>query len=109
MCSSDLAGKAAADFALGRSQVRNLLPLSLEGDLLSAVPQYLDLSAGGQAVVYFRAARTMAGATVSLKAGDQVLFRKRYAAVRPPEMERIVLDLGDLPAGAEKIELSLRG
>ena len=107
--SGERAGKAAADFALGRSQVRNLLPLSLEGDLLSAVPQYLDLSAGGQAVVYFRAARTMAGATVSLKAGDQVLFRKRYAAVRPPEMARIVLDLGDLPAGAEKIELSLRG
>ncbi len=67
------------------------------------------MAAGGKAVVYLRANRTIGNARLTISAGDKTVLRKRYPVLRPPEMERIVLDLADLPAGAGAVKLSLRG
>jgi hypothetical protein len=80
-----------------------------QGDIHYVVPQKLDIAAGGQAVLYFRSARTIANASLEISAGGQVLLQKKYKAVRPPEMERIVLDLALLPPGTEELSLNLRG
>jgi NADPH-dependent 2,4-dienoyl-CoA reductase/sulfur reductase-like enzyme len=53
------------------------------------------------AVFYFRAASTMlGGGRVRVSAGDgSELFARRYAVLRPPEMERFIVS-GDVLAGA---------
>jgi len=107
--SGEIAGKAAANFALGRDQDPNPVPLTSQGDLLYVVPGSIDIGAGGQAVIYFRSARTIHDATVELSSGADILFRKKYAVIRPPEMERIVLDLDALPTYNDEIMLSLWG
>jgi len=107
--SGEIAGRAAAAYALGRTQPSNHAELVPEGDILYAVPGRLDLAAGGKAVVYLRANRTIGNARLTISAGDKTVLRKRYPVLRPPEMERIVLDLADLPAGAGAVKLSLRG
>lgn len=103
------AGAAAARHALAGAARRDLLPIATRGGLQYVVPRYLDLSAGGRATIYFRSARTSEGAKVTLAAGGKPLLRKRYPVLRPPEMERLELDLSDLPSGAEQICLSLEG
>ncbi len=107
--SGEIAGRAAAAYALGRTQPPNHAELVPEGDILYAVPGRLDLAAGGKAVIYLRANRTIGNARLTISAGDKTVLRKRYPVLRPPEMERIVLDLADLPAGAGAVKLSLRG
>jgi hypothetical protein len=76
---------------------------------LYVVPQYLDLSKGGPAVFFFRANATIKeGATVTLSAGARVLLVKRYAALRPPEMERLEIDTAEIPEGTAELVLELR-
>lgn len=107
--SGTTAGQAAAEYALGQGRQPQHLELSLQGDILYAVPSRLDVAAGGKAVIYLRSARTLRNAQVAVTAGGETVLRKRYPMLRPPEMERIVLDLTALPAGAGEVILSLRG
>ena len=72
------------------------------------MPSRLDVAAG-QAVIYLRSARTLRNAQVAVTVGGETLMRKRYPVMRPPEMERLVLDLTAIPAGAEKVILNLKG
>jgi hypothetical protein len=111
--SGEAAGRGAADFARQRAEggparSRSLLPLKAGPGFLYAIPQFLDLSAPGPAAVYFRSNATLRdGATVRLRSGDQVILEKRYAALRPPEMERLELDPSAIPAGAASLVLEL--
>ena len=107
--SGEIAGSSAARFSLGKPDRPCHLPVIPQGDIHYVVPQKLDIAAGGQAVLYFRSARTIANASLEISAGGQVLLQKKYKAVRPPEMERIVLDLALLPPGTEELSLNLRG
>ncbi|HBS93922.1 MAG TPA: pyridine nucleotide-disulfide oxidoreductase, partial [Firmicutes bacterium] len=107
--SGEIAGSSAARFSLGKPDRPCHLPVIPQGDIQYVVPQKLDIAAGGQAVLYFRSARTIANASLEISAGGQVLLQKKYKAVRPPEMERIVLDLALLPPGTEELSLNLRG
>lgn len=107
--SGTTAGRAAAEYALGQGREPRHLELSPEGDILYAVPSRLDVAAGGQAVIYLRSARTLRNAQVAVTVGGETLMRKRYPVMRPPEMERLVLDLTAIPAGAEKVILNLKG
>lgn len=107
--SGEIAGRAAASYALGQESEAIRVQVSIEGDILYAVPQFLDLAPKGAAVVYFRANRTLSRANLEVRAGDVVLLRKTYAVLRPPEMERIVLDLEKLPALAGQVTINLKG
>ncbi len=98
--SGETAGRSAAGYsaraASGKVPARNLMPVQAGPEFLYAVPQFVDLAESGQAerpVFYFRARSTMLdGATVRVAAGSAVLFERRYPVLRPPEMERFLLD-----------------
>ena len=107
--SGEIAGRSAARYALGQLHPIRHVPVIPQGDIHYVVPQKLDIAAGGQAIIYFRSARTIANAHLEISAGGKVLLKKKYKAVRPPEMERVVLDLALLPNGAEALCLNLRG
>ena len=83
------AGKAAA---LYRPRARTHVPLQASDDLLYLVPQTLDLS--GQTdplTVYFRSRKEEDACTLEITVDGNPVFSKRYAFLRPPEMEQLTL------------------
>ncbi|HUW41696.1 MAG TPA: FAD-dependent oxidoreductase [Rectinemataceae bacterium] len=110
--SGALAGSAAARRAMDGGAPRTLVPLKAGSGLLYAVPQYLDLGAAGEAVVYFRANSTwkrpvrLVGRAAGDGAGREFLSRA-YRGLRPPEMERVELELEAIPRDAEALVLEL--
>ncbi|MEG1529463.1 MAG: pyridine nucleotide-disulfide oxidoreductase, partial [Clostridia bacterium] len=59
-------------------------------------------------VVFFRAAKDMDKATFTITVDGEEMLKKKYAFLRPPEMQRIEVDFSafELKDGA-KIELAL--
>jgi NADPH-dependent 2,4-dienoyl-CoA reductase/sulfur reductase-like enzyme len=112
--SGEAAGAAAAAFARGGRERDGAgaglggLPLEAGPGFLYAVLQTIDLSRRGKAVVYFRSDSTIKdGARVTIKAGGATLIDRHYAALRPPEMERLELDVASIPADADSVLLVL--
>lgn len=106
--SGELAGRSAADFALNKTAAAGKLTLAPQGDLLYVVPQLIDPAAVDEAVIYFRSSRTLEGAAVVIAADGKVILNKSYPIVRPPEMERLVLDPAKIPGDTRKLTLTLR-
>jgi len=114
--SGEAAGRAAAAYARGGPARRELLPVKAGSGVLYAVPQFLDLAAAGRgqveagARIYFRSNATLReGARLVLKAegSGEVLLERSYRALRPPEMERVELELGRVPEGASALCLEI--
>jgi len=133
--SGEIAGAAAAGFALAARcapaagggetvtfpAARRAIRLKAGAGFLYVVPQFVDVSRPGKAVIFFRSNSTIReGARVKLKALGRaapgtaaqgapaaVLLEKGYAALRPPEMERIEIDIGAIPADADGLVLEL--
>ena len=130
--SGEAAGRAAAAYAASRAigtavgpETENAVgAISLKAGpgFLYAVPQWIE-PAGGEAVIYFRSnatiregvkvrlraiGGTIGGATINGAALDgAVLVEKRFAALRPPEMERLIMDPAAIPAGTSELFLEL--
>jgi pyruvate/2-oxoglutarate dehydrogenase complex dihydrolipoamide dehydrogenase (E3) component len=105
--SGEVAGASAADFAKEGSDKRTLAKVSTEGNMMYAVPQYVDLSADVDPVIYFRSSRTMGKTRVSVKADNAEIKSRTFQVIKPPEMERIKLKLSDIPTGTKELVLSL--
>ena len=109
--SGRVAGGAAAAWALGGPQARDLTPLRAGPGFLYAVPQFVDALSGERGSVFFRSNATVAGgARVSLGAmkddDKRELAAKTYPVLRPPELERLVLP-PELPSGADSYILDM--
>ena len=119
--SGEIAGAAAAGFALAGDSAtplataRRTIRLKAGTGFLYAVPQFIDVSKPGKAVIFFRSNSTIReGARVTLRAlprdsaaGPAAILEKGYAALRPPEMERLEIDLGAVPPEADSLALEL--
>ncbi len=89
--SGEAAGKAAAEY---NASERSLLSVECDPSLLYIIPQRIDRNGNNaERVFFFRSSADMDGAMLTVKKGDSVLLRKRYAHLRPPEMERLSLTL----------------
>ncbi|MGM0653045.1 MAG: NAD(P)/FAD-dependent oxidoreductase [Bacillota bacterium] len=96
------AGGAAANYCQhGGSQGR--VRVASGDNLFYTVPQRL--VSGEEAVIYFRSDKTMDRVTLVAQAAGRELFREKYPKVRPPEMQKAVLQ--PLPPDVEVVELSL--
>ena len=86
------AGKAAA---LYRPAPRKNVALKTDGNFLYLVPQRLDLNRDNSKVaVYFRSRGDFNNARLSVAIDGKEVFSKKYAFLRPPEMEKLELDFG---------------
>jgi thioredoxin reductase len=97
--SGESAGRAAARFALRQTGAgpRRFAELKADGAFLYLVPQKLDLNdMGAPVTVRFRSAADMGKSRLTVTAGDKEVYSKTYACLRPPEMERLELDLRGL-------------
>lgn len=93
--SGEGAGRAAAAFAARSApQARQLAQVEADGSLLYCVPQRLDTAAPLDKTVLFFRARDERGKTrLVLEADGRPVYSKTYRALRPPEMERLCVDL----------------
>jgi hypothetical protein len=91
--SGEIAGRAAAAFALGARRERVLVPLKAGPGLLYAVPQFIDAASDTPAIAFFRSnASLLGGASVAVRGSScGAILSRGYLALRPPEMERLAL------------------
>ena len=66
---------------------------------------------GNQAVLYFRSAAQREQAVLTIRAetktGSKILFKKTFRSLKPPEMERIIVDTASIPAYTQQLSVSL--
>ena len=88
------AGKNAAQYAAqSKKTPRRLLKIETDDSLLYIVPQTLDLESGNSCVtLYFRSREPLDGAKLKLCLDGREVFEKKYAFLRPPEMQKLTLD-----------------
>lgn len=107
--SGETAGQNAALYDPRREQT--LIPVTAGEGLLYAVPQRLDLQSDNSAVtLYFRSRENMGRCRLVITADGREIFTRNYPFLRPPEMERLTLDLSDRGLTAEteiKLEIEV--
>lgn len=88
--SGEIAGENAAKYA---KRARREIPITAEQALLYAVPQTLDLNADNkETIVYFRSREILNGCRFVLTVDGKEVFSKKYPFLRPPEMEKLIID-----------------
>ena len=96
--SGDEAGKNAARYA---SNKRELAEVSYDGNFLYVVPQRIDAKAlSSPTVFFFRSAKERKKTRIRLLVDGTEVLKKTYQNLRPPEMERLSVDLSALPLKA---------
>lgn len=96
--SGELAGRWAARYAedLREEKQRDRKQIKVEssGELSYVVPQKIrEEDLDKKNVFYFRSRRTLGKSCFQIKEGEKVIFEKTFSAVRPPEMERLSIEL----------------
>lgn len=91
--SGEAAGRAAARYTYAP---RTFAGVQAGAGFLYAVPQKLDLAHPTQeTVLYFRSKEDRGKTLVRVLADGREIFKKRYNQLRPPEMERLALELSN--------------
>ena len=94
--SGELAGKAAAAYARDALAKGGAQEVATQGQLLYFVPQ-MTRGQPGEGVFWFRSRVSLEDAVLTVEEDGETIFRKRYPHLRPPEMERISLNLSGKP------------
>lgn len=93
--SGETAGRNAARYVPGK---RTEILVDAAPALLYAVPQRLNLQADNrQTVIYFRSREILDKCRLRITADGKEIFSKNYPFLRPPEMEKVVVDFSALP------------
>ncbi|QSH93073.1 FAD-dependent oxidoreductase [Treponema medium] len=111
--SGSIAGeRAAAQPAQSEYPTKNPaeIPIYADKTLLYQTPARIAPD-GNQAVLYFRSATQREQAilmiTAETKTGSKILFKKTFRLLKPPEMERIIVDTASIPAYTKQLSVSL--
>lgn len=88
--SGESAGENAAKYV---KRERREAVITASPALLYAVPQKLDLNSdNSKTVLYFRSREVLNGCTFKIKVDGKEVFSKKYPFLRPPEMEKLIVD-----------------
>ncbi len=88
--SGEEAGKSAANYMYENT---HLVPIQSDNNFLYTVPQNIDLGSNhDKVVIFFRSKHELKKTLVSITVDGREIFKKKYKALRPPEMERIEID-----------------
>lgn len=107
--SGELAGTSAAEYAKEQKVGIVQIPTEAAEETAYVVPQCVrqeDLQK--KVTFYFRCKRTMGESELTIRSGSRIIFQKHFLAVRPPEMERIVVDFSKAEEIREPIVFELR-
>jgi len=104
--SAEIAGKAAAQYSSERTEYVNI---EADSSLLYCVPQRLNINNLGNTTMYFRSREILENAEFEIYLGDKVCFSKKYRHLKPPEMERLVIDFSKYEIqNGDTIKLTVR-
>lgn len=88
--SGEIAGENAAKYV---KRERREIQINAANALLYAVPERLDLNAdNSETIIYFRSREILDKCAFTITADGNEIFRKKYPFLRPPEMEKLVID-----------------
>ncbi|MDR2634544.1 MAG: NAD(P)/FAD-dependent oxidoreductase [Clostridiales bacterium] len=105
---SRIAGKSAARYAKAdKKPERKPVGIRFDENFLYVVPQKIDTASDLSAVsVYFRSGCDMK-ARFTVRVDGKEIFSKRYAVLKPPEMEKVVLNLAEIVKNGGMTEIAL--
>ncbi len=91
--SGEIAGRSAAIYQYDNS---DLIDVSCTDNMLYVLPQKINIKADNKKVIfYFRSKDIYNGLTLNVFVDEQKIYTRKYQFLRPPEMERLMLYLGD--------------
>lgn len=92
-----LVGISAAQYVKHHNH-RNLLPINYnKEDFLYVVPQEIDISSDNKDIIlYFRSKAVRTHSKVTIKDSNTILTSKKYLNLKPPEMERLTININDI-------------
>lgn len=93
---AEIAGTAAAAFALGGTAHKRARKVLAEGGVRYVVPQALSEGAKGKLDLYFRVGNAYKPARLTVSSGDTVLVNRKKQIMTPGEMEKVTVDVTDL-------------
>lgn len=104
--SGEAAGENAAKYVKAK---RKEVSITASEALLYAVPQRLNLNSdNSKTVLYFRSREILDNCTFKIRIDETEVFSKKYPFLRPPEMEKLVIDFSAYGIEADsKIELDI--
>lgn len=96
--SGEYAGKSAAAFVKNKGD-KKLIPVKKDNQhFLYVVPQYINIkSSNKKLILYFRSRGIRENVFIKIKCNNELIYTKKYRYLRPPEMERIELNLSNMP------------
>ena len=107
--SGSLAGCQAARYAREGAKREPGITVDAQGELAYLVPQCVRREDIKKKIpFYFRSRRTLEQCELTVKSGEKTLFQKTFRTVRPPEMERIEVDLSGKADGEASLTVTLR-
>ena len=101
--SGEAAGKWAA---LNSAEEGPEAEVEFTQDFSYVVPERIALKASETVDFFFRSRKTMENATVIITDGEEIIFKKKYQYIKPPEMEKVTVAIKDIKRIAFKMEVS---
>jgi len=96
--SAEIAGDAASN----QAAVRELVDISIEGDVAYIVPQMINVESDKSKVnFYFRSRKILTNPKVVIEIDNKEVVARKYQFLKPPEMEKLVVDLSDVKKGSK--------
>ncbi|MBU5484693.1 NAD(P)/FAD-dependent oxidoreductase [Clostridium sp. MSJ-11] len=95
--SGSIAGKSAASYVKNKEK-RELNNICFKNEeFLYVVPQSFDITSQNKKIVlYFRTKDIRKNTIVQIKYNNKIIYMKKYRNLRPPEMERIEVDIDNI-------------
>lgn len=93
--SGELAGYNAALYARGELKRKRIFNLNYNKNILYVVPQKLTQD-DEKCCLFFRSRSIMRDVVLNIDSEEKRIFSKKFRVVRPPEMEKIIIDKSDL-------------
>ena len=88
--SGESAGKAAAQYCISN---RIMAKINADNSFLYTIPQRVDINKiSDNTVIFFRSSKERDETVLTLTVDNKEIFSKKYRSLRPPEMERIVVN-----------------
>lgn len=92
--SGETAGLNAAAFSKATNVTIDLITIKKSAGLAYIVPQ--KTARTQKTVFYFRSDKVYPESVLNVYDGDKIVYSKKYQYLRPPEMERLELDISDI-------------
>ena len=101
--SGEAAGQAAAKWVAATEKSRSFVEIKADKSLLYIVPQKFNLNTVNDPVaVFFRSSKEMNKSSLTVTLDGNKVFTKTYPRLRPPEMEKLLLDVSAFNSSINK-------